>query len=172
MFGLSFEAIKLAIIGALILSYTAGVAIVTHKVDASKYQGLELQYAEAQAQAVAVAQAEQKRLDGIATKAAQKEAATQATLAATVKLQLANVQRHVKTLGAHGCVTYGIVRVLDATVHGVAADSLALPTGKSDDACTGVDAAALARSIVDNYGTAKLNAEQLNALIEVTRALH
>jgi hypothetical protein len=62
--------------------------------------------------------------------------------------------------------------VLDAAVHGVIADSLALPAGKSDDACTGVDAAALARSIVDNYGAAKLNSEQLNALIAVTRQLH
>jgi hypothetical protein len=172
MFGLSFTAIKLAVIGLVFLAYTASVAYLTHRVDASKYQALELQYAQAQAEAVAAAQAEQKRLDAIATDAAKKEAATQAALTAHVRRQLAEVQKHVKTLGPRGCVTYGLVRVLDAAVHGVIADSLALPAGKSDDACTGIDAATLARSVVDNYGTAKLNAEQLNALIEVTRKLH
>jgi hypothetical protein len=34
------------------------------------------------------------------------------------------------------------------------------------------DAATLARSVVDNYGAAKLNAQQLNDLIAVTRKLH
>jgi hypothetical protein len=172
MFPFSFTAIKLAFIGAIILAYTVAVAHVTHQVDMASYQALELKYAQAQAQAVAAAQAEQKRLDAISTTAAQKEAANQAALAARVKRQLAEVEQHVKSLGPSGCVTFGLVRVLDAAVHGVIADSLALPAGKSDDACTGIDAATLARSVVDNYGTAKLNAEQLNALIEVTRRLH
>ena len=39
-------------------------------------------------------------------------------------------------------------------------------------AWTGLAPADLAQSIVDNYRTAKLNAEQLNALIEVTRRVH
>jgi hypothetical protein len=172
MFGLSFTAIKLAFIGAIFVAYTVAVAHVTHKVDMASYQALELKYAQAQAAAVAAAQAEQKRLDGIATAAAQRAAAAQAALTAKVRRQLAEVQQHVKALGPNGCVTYGLVRVLDAAVHGVIADSLALPAGKSDDACTGVDAATLARSIVDNYGAAKLNAQQLNDLIAVTRQLH
>jgi hypothetical protein len=172
MFGLSFTAIKLAFIGAIFLAYTIAVAHVTHQVDMASYQSLELKYAQAQAKAVAAAQAEQQRLDTIATNAAQREAVKQAALTAQVKRQLAEVQRHVKALGPRGCVTYGLVRVLDAAVNGVLADSLTLPTGKSDDACTGIDAATLAKSVVDNYGTAKLNAEQLNALIAVTRQLH
>ena len=172
MFGLSFTAIKLAFIGAIFLAYTGTVAYFTHRVDASQYQALELQYAQAQAKAVAAAQAAQQRLDAIATNAARKEAATQAALTAQVRRQLAEVQQHVRSLGPRGCVTYGLVRVLDGAVHGVIADSLALPAGKSDDACTGIDAATLANSVVQNYGTAKLNAEQLNALIAVTRKLH
>lgn len=172
MFPFSFTAIKLAVIGAIILAYTIAVAHVTHQVDMASYQALELKYAQAQAAAVAEAQAEQKRVDAISTAAAQKEAATQAALTARVKRQLSEVQQHVKSLGSHGCVTYGLVRVLDAAVHGVPASSLSLPAGKSDDTCTTLDAAALARSIVDNYGTANANAQQLDDLIAVTRQLH
>jgi hypothetical protein len=72
MFPFSFTAIKLAFIGTFFLAFAGSVAYVTHRFDAAKYEGLELQYAQAQAKAVAEAQAEQKRLDAISTAAAQR----------------------------------------------------------------------------------------------------
>lgn len=71
---------------------------------------------------------------------------------------------------ASGCVTYGLVRVLDAAALGADPGDLELPAGKSDDACAPVKASALAASIVENYGVGQQNAEQLNALIADTRA--
>lgn len=65
-----------------------------------------------------------------------------------------------------GCVTYGLVRVLDAAALGADPADLELPAGKSDDACAPVSWADLAASVVDNYGTGHQNAAQLDALIE------
>ena len=169
MFGLasSLSAKLAAAAVALGFAFTGG-AILMHKIDNARYEALQLQYARAQQQAIAAAQAEQKRLDDIALAAAQSEAATQAAMTARAKRQLLEIRRHVTD---RPCVSFGLVRVLDAAVHGVLADTLALPAGKSDDTCAPVDAATLARSISDNYAAARANAEQLNALIAVLRAM-
>lgn len=66
------------------------------------------------------------------------------------------------------CIPYGFVRVLDAAILGVRPDDLPLPTGASDDACAPVVASHLAAEIVANYGLARQNANQLDALIAYT----
>lgn len=63
------------------------------------------------------------------------------------------------------CVSYGLVRVLDAAVSGADPADLELPAGQSDDACSPVKPSDLARSVAGNYGVASQNAEQLNSLI-------
>ncbi len=161
---------------ALILAIAMGGAaitsgVVTHKVDNSRYVALELKYAQAEATAVAAAQAEQKRLDDIATQAAQREAANQSRLAAKAQAALTEVQQHVKVVTIK-CIPLGLVRVLDAAALGVTAASLPHATGNSDVTCAKVDTVALARSIVANYFTANANAEQLNALIANLREMH
>jgi hypothetical protein len=54
--------------------------------------------------------------------------------------------------------------VLDAASLGADPDGLPLAAGQSDGACAPVTAAALAANVAANYGTARSNAEQLNAL--------
>jgi hypothetical protein len=159
--------IKMAVSAVVILAAFAGGFTLAHRLDTSKYAALELSYARAQAAAVAAAQAEQARLDAVALQAAQAETTTQARIAAGTAAQLREVKRHVQA-NAH-CVTWGLVRVLDAAVHGVVADNLLLPAGKSDDACAPFRADELARSVVGNYGVARANGEQLNALIDSIR---
>ena len=145
----------------------AGGFKTAYELAAARYKTLELSYAEASFQAQENAIAEQKRLAGIATAAARREAAAQAKAADLARRRLKEVERHVKN--ARGCITYGLVRVLDAAVHGTLAERLSLPAGKSDDACAPVTAVALARAISDNYAAANANAGQLDALIEVIR---
>ena len=154
---------------ALFLALALGAAAIggftlAHRLDAAAYTKLELSYAQAQATAVATAAAEQKRLDDIATQAAQLEAANQSRLAANAQAALTEVQNHVKTVYV-SCLPLGFVRVLDAAALGVTAASLPHAAGNTDATCSKVDPVALARSIVQNYFTANSNAEQLNALI-------
>lgn len=170
MFGIStLEAIGAAALIAGVLGFSSGMMLM-HKIEVGKYEKLELSYKDAQIKAVEQAQEDQKALDNVALNAAQREAATQAALTARAKQQLAEVSKHVKT-NPTGCVTYGFVRVLDGAVHGVLAERLALPAGKSDDACTNLNAADVARSVVDNYNTAEANRQQLDALIAVLRTM-
>lgn len=166
----SLAEIKLIAIAIGLVMLMAGTAIVTHKVDDSQYLKLELKIAADHQKAVDAALAEQHQIDAVATKAAQDDARKQAAATASVKRQLAEVQIHVHAISsASHCITYGLVRVIDAAVHGVGAGTLALPAGKSDDACAPISAADLARSVVDNYGTARANSQQLNDLEAFSR---
>lgn len=163
MIGLpSLETAKIALLLALIGGLVIGTADITHKVDASRYTALQEQIVQAHADALQAALDEQKRQDQISTEAAQREAAAQSALAANTKRQLSEIQKHVKSMA--GCPPLGLVRLLDAGAFGVSADSLPLPTGQFDLSCATVDWPTLARSVVDNYGTARANAEQLDAL--------
>lgn len=63
-----------------------------------------------------------------------------------------------------GCVTYGLVRQLDAAALGVDPDTLALPAGTTDDACAPVENADLASVVGDNYATYRAVAQELSDL--------
>jgi hypothetical protein len=172
----SFASFKLAIflIWSLIVASGAGWAV--HKIDLASYQKLELRYASAQAQAVAQAKAEQARLDEISRAAAQQEIINQRALTENARARLEEVQKHVAALSRDrarqpGCVTLGFVRLLDASVHGVATSSLKLPARGTDADCAPLTPAAVASAILGNYATAIANAEQLNALIDASRKL-
>ncbi len=151
-----------AVVG--IAATVAAIAVVTHKIDDARYKALELSVAEAHAKALQQALDEQKRLDQVAADAARREAAEQAAIAADIRRQLAEVKRHVVAPVAPYCVPYGLVRVLVAASRGVSADSLPLPAGKSDGSCTALEWSDLAAALVADYGIARGNAEQLDAL--------
>lgn len=168
MFGLSsiaIEAIGAAIVALLIF---AGGMKLEYDLDAAKITKMELSYAQAQQKAVAEAAAKQKAEDDQATAAATSEAANQSQLATSLQQQLAEVKSHV-TSKPITCITWGFVRVLDAAVSGISASSINLGPGKSDDACSPFTADQLAAFVVQNYGIARANAEQLNALQDLLR---
>jgi hypothetical protein len=156
----------------LMLVVAAGLvsigAIEMHKIDEAKYEKLELSYKTAEAKAVAEAAAEQKANDDAALAAASKEAQVQQQATAAVQQELASVKNHV-SVTVVPCIPFGLVRVLDAAVFGVAPESLNLPPGKSDNSCSTVTVNQLAGAIVKNYGNARANAEQLNAVISLLR---
>lgn len=165
MFGLPIPQIKtieFIAAGVFALAIAAGSAWVTHKVDNSRYEALELSYAKAEQKAAEIARLQQKAEDTLALNAAVTEAQAQAKIVTQTQVVTKEVVRHVKDKST--CVTYGLVRVLDAAILGQSADSLNLPAGKSDGSCAPFGSAALAERLVANIGIARANAEQLNAL--------
>jgi hypothetical protein len=156
---------KLYCLGAVAAGAIAGAVWVTHAIDGAAYAKLELQYSQATAKAAAAALNYQKQLNSLSAKHSAAEGTAQTTLAADTSGRIKEVTKYVTTYRDRACVPYGLVRVLDADVLGVRPDALALPAGQSDDACAPVSAADLASSIIQNYGLAQQNAEQLNALI-------
>jgi multidrug efflux pump subunit AcrA (membrane-fusion protein) len=151
----------------VLLSVVGGLlglgAFEQHKIDADSLDKLKASYAQAEQIATAQAAATQKQIDDQAASAVQAEQAAQTDLSSSLQKELANAPI-IHTVAAN-CVPYGLVRVLDAAASGRLSTSLALPAGKSDDACSSVTWAALERSVVSNYYTALANNEQLNALI-------
>lgn len=163
MFGLpipSLKAIEFIAAGLFTLAVAAGSAWVTHKVDASKYEALELSFKAAQVEAVTQARQVQKRDDDISLAAAVAEAQAQANVVTQTQIVTKEVVRHVPLR----CVPLGFVRVLDAAILGRDPDSLPLPAGKSDATCAPVDTRALAERLAEDIGAARANAEQLTAL--------
>lgn len=59
------------------------------------------------------------------------------------------------------CITWGLVRVLDAAAAGADPDALALEAGTSNETCAGVGWRSLASTIVGNYGKYHEVADQL-----------
>lgn len=156
-----------------------GAGWTVHAVDLGTINGMKAAQAQAVADASSAAFKEQRSIDARNWSAAAAEVTAQGSIAQNTRTITKEVTQYVhdyvpvpgptQTVTV-GCITYGFVRVLDAAVFGVDPASLPLASGQSDDACTSIDAAALARAIVGNYGIARSNAEQLDALIAAVKA--
>lgn len=160
--------LKLAVALVAVVGAATVGAYGMRKVDNGRYAMLEASYAKAQGAAVEQAQQQQKRLDDIGRHAAEQETIEQQKLVEALQDQLVEVQSHVKTISCPGA-TYGFVRVLVAEIRGVAANSLPIPAGKSDGACSPTSPARLASDLIRLIYTAKANAAQLNALEDAIR---
>lgn len=174
MFGIPFLTPGLLIKGGCVLAMVGAVSFAGWEVVHTISTGAVKSYVAADAVTTAKAQAAGAQLDAaqsaIDTTSAEASAVHQtreATAAATVK---AKVQAHVHNPAPTaprvvGCVTYGLVRLHDAAALGVDPDTLPLPAGTTDDACSPVADTDLANAISDNYAAARANAAQLDDLI-------
>lgn len=150
----------------MVASLVGSGAYVDHRIMSAKFASFEASAAKAQAEAVADAAARQKELDDATLSAAQAETDTQRRLAAGTRAQLSYLRAHPTHIP---CVPWAFVRVLNASILGVAADSIRLPAGAADGACAPVSADTLARTLVANFGNARANAEQLSAFQQWAR---
>lgn len=149
---------------AVVAGLVGSGAYVEHQVDEGTIQSMKVAEATAAQQAEAKALAQQQAYTSIANAAAQKQTADQQEISNGIQTSLAAVAPVVKTV-ATNCVPYGLVRVLDAAASGRNPADLSYPTGQSDNACAPTSWAAVGRSVVANYYTARANADQLTGLV-------
>lgn len=162
---MSFQITAVASAAALFVGAGLGIAF-EHHLSAKQYDKLVTRQLAEKDAAVKAAIKSVKAQADLAQASAVAEAAAQQKIVVHTKKVYEEVPIYVTPAqDARGCVTYGLVRVLDAAVTGRDPADLKLPAGKSDDACAPVAASDLARSVAGNYGTARQNAEQLDALI-------
>lgn len=167
MFGLSWAQLKL--IGLLVgfgLSFAAGGAVM-HRMDEGRYQKLLTSQARAETKAQVDARAAEHRQTVVVAAAVTKEAVAQERIVNHTITLIRKVPVYVtpaQDADVH-CITWGLVRLHDAAALGADPAGLVPPAGQPDDACAPVKASDLASAIVVNYGVARQNAEQLDALI-------
>ena len=143
----------------------AGIGWTVHRVDESTIAAMKLTEAEAQLSAANTAAAIQKKEDAVSLAEAVSEARAQQQIVTQTVTLTKEVPVYVSAkTDARTCITYGLVRVLDAAATGRDPAELPLDAGQSDDACAPVTASSLARNVAENYGAARANAEQLDAL--------
>lgn len=178
MFGLPIPALnvpmlylKLAGICVAVAAVAFATFQVVHAFDNVRYSHLETQVADARTAGVQHARAQESAQATVSAASEEKEVQAQAHLTWEAKVVHDKVIVHVHDKSPPtGCVTYGLVRVLDAAVLGADPDALQLPAGLSDESCAPVTNTDLARAVSDNYAVARSNAEQLDALIADSRA--
>lgn len=153
---------RIAGYGLIFLAGTASGAFLMHKLDAGKYEALVA----ANQRAVAIATQKAKDIQAATDKIALDDAVAEAKAQQQIVVQHDYVTQEIPHyVPVHvACITYGIVRLLDAASLGSDPANAPIPAGKSDDACSPVTARQLAASVLANYATALANAEQLNAL--------
>lgn len=140
----------------------AGVGWTVHKVDTAFYDEHLLADKKAELDAAEIARLKADKLAALARDAGFKEGQNQQAIADRTNKTIIEVPRYVKDSST--CITYGLVRVLDARALDTDPATLELPAGKSNDACAPVTNTALAASVVNNYGASLQNGEQLEAL--------
>jgi hypothetical protein len=117
------------------------------------------------------ARAKQKAQDDITLASAQAQIITQERIVTRYRTRTEEVPRYVTVQqDAVACVSYGLVRVLDAAALGRDPADLELPPGVTDDTCTALTASALAAGILGNYAVSDANAAQLDGLIADVKA--
>lgn len=146
----------------LIVSSAIGAGALVHKFDGAKLAKVELGYKNAEVDALKKAVVIRQKQNDISLAAAVSVAASQQKIVTETQIVTKEIVRHVPV--SIPCITYGFIRVHDAAVFGVSPDTLPLPAGKSDDTCAPIGADAVAKTITENYGRARLTAEQLNDL--------
>lgn len=157
-------------IGAVVAG--AGVGWTVHKIDHDAYVSLQLADQKAETKAITEAAQIVRAKDQVALDHAVTEATAQQKIVTVTNTITREIHDHVTATqdqeaaaASHaGCVTYGFVRLLYAAERGLDPAGLGLPAGQSDDACTAYGLSDLAAAIASDFGIARENAEQLNAL--------
>lgn len=156
--------LRLILMIAAVLGIAGISALVTHKIENARYVSLQRDYALAQARAIEAVVARQAKTDAINAAATAASAAAQHRIVGVTIRNIQEIYRHdFKTLTLD-CVPVGFIRVLVASARGASAADLPLAAGVTDDTCTSLGWPALAAAIAADYGAARGNAEQLDAL--------
>jgi hypothetical protein len=161
-------AIKLGIYAGMAAAVVFAGWMVVHTIQVGAVKNLKAQDAQVTAQAQAKGAQIDAAQSNIDAKSAEDSAAHQTHEAQAAAVVKQKVYIHVHdpvAPRAVGCVSVGLVRQHDAAALGVDPDTLPLPSGVSDDACSATTNIELAGAIADNYAAARANAAQLNDLI-------
>lgn len=156
----------------------AGGAYAGYRWEEAKYEKLVANDAKALIAATKDAVAKQANID----KSNQRDAADQAyfrgkldgtvlNIVTGAPLNVTVTQDKQAAVADHaGCITYGFARLLYSGAHGVAPDSLPIPSGESVDSCTALEPSELAAAVAQDLAAGYGNAHQLDSLIAaVTR---
>jgi len=155
--------------GVAVLTLAAGTGYAGYHmasvIDQGRYNALLLAESKARAESLNQVVHVTTVQSHLALKAASDEATHQQQIAVQAAITETETPNYVSAqIDPTRCITYGLVRLLDAAVLGVDPSTLPLPSGQSNLSCTALTPADLARSVVSNYAAANANAEQLDAL--------
>lgn len=133
-----------------------------YRIEEPKILAVQLADAKDYAAALDLQRRAQKAADDASLKAAVAEAEAQQKIVVRMITLTKEIPAHVSN-DSH-CITYGLVRVLNAAAGQTSVDAVPGTSGKPDVACAPVTWRSFAEDITDDYGHANANAEELTAL--------
>lgn len=132
------------------------------KIKNGEIAGIHLAHERAINAAIVQAQADQRDADQVVIDLTAAEAKGQVQIVERFRTIEKEIPIYVQDDSR--CITYGLIRVLDAAALGADPKDLVLPTGEHNDACAPVKASDLARNVAGNYEAAHRNSQQLGTL--------
>lgn len=132
------------------------------KIKNGEIAGIHLAHERAINEAIVRAQADQRDADQVVIDLTAAEAKGQDRIVEVFRTIEKEVSIYVQDTSA--CITYGLIRVLDAAALGADPESLLLAPGQYNDTCAPVKASDLARNVAGNYEASHRNAQQLGTL--------
>lgn len=156
-----------AVVAAVVAAGIAWSAASVQKAfDDRALSAYRIEAAQAQTAAVAAALATERAQVALTQKNSAAAAAANAQIKVEYRDRIKEVTRYVSVQAdAVGCIPWGAVRVLDAAAQRIRPESLSAPAGQSDDACSDLAPSAFTAAVLENYGIAYENADQLDRLI-------
>lgn len=148
--------------GIALMLAAAGGAGTMAKIKNGEIAKIELSIEKARAEA----KAEGSRLQHETDQAAIAAATGQVIVQEKIVTRTVQIQKEIPIYvqDSSNCITWGLVRVLDAGANGVDPATLNLPAGQLNESCAPFGSQLLADRIVGNYGLSRQNAEQLTGL--------
>lgn len=165
---IKYGLIALAFIGALSASAWGGYKLRDLSATAEMAQK-DRAHAQAVAAAVVEAQTRQRAADQVAIDIAGQQGPVQEKIIVETQTVVERIPYYVSD--ASGCITIGLIRVLDAAALGADPAALDLAPGERNDTCAGIGPAALAEHVSKNYGRARQDAARLTGAQDYIRGL-
>lgn len=150
----------------------AGTGYIVHRIDASALSDLKASDAAAQTKAVQAASLALQKQDKAVLDAAVAEARSQQQIVTKTVTLIKEIPVHVTDTSECGTPTFGLIRLLQSAALGTDTTGIAPSPGQPDGACSGLSWRSFATDLADDYGNARANAEQLNALEDSVVAIH
>lgn len=152
------------LIGSIVLclALVAGGAYGGYRWESGKVDALKAADAKATVLAVKAAATRQEAQDRVNAAANFEEAESQQKIVTRTVTLTKEILVHVPDHS--DCITYGLVRVLNAAASAAGTDAVPAPAGQSDDTCAPVSWRDFAADLVRDYGTGQENAGELNGL--------
>lgn len=159
---------KLILLAVGVLGLVSGSAYITHKVDNSAYEALELKYASAVTKAQQDELERQSKITIAKDQASAEATKAQQVIVNSTRKQLNDLKKYANS----HCITNGLIKLLSNSATSNIPKGMSATSRQPDSACSTITSTRIYEWLITNNGIANQNAKQLDELIDSVKTLN